>query len=420
MSLPRVAILHYSAPPVIGGVEAVMDAHVRILRRMGYPVTVIAGRGNAGQTSMDGNGDNLVMVPEMDTQHPEILRLSAELDQGRLPEGFAAMQTHLADALRPLMRGTDVLMAHNVLFKHFNLPLTAALFQLLEEGEIRRCLAWGHDFSWTSPNSRSKVYEGFPWDLLRRYQPGVCYVAVSEQRRDELAGLLGVPPSEVDVIYNGVDPENWYGLSAEGGELVRRMDLLPADLVLLMPVRVTTAKNIEFAQQVVAALKGLGLQPRLVVTGPPDPHHPASMAYYHSLLAMREELGLRREVRFVFESGPDEGLPYSIGQQVVSELVRIADVMFMPSRREGFGMPVLEAGLLGVPVVCSRHVPAALEIAPSSVTFFEDGDSPEQVARLLAERVSGGQVARLRRQVRQQYTWEQLFHTKIKPYLGEE
>ena len=40
------AILHYSAPPVVGGVEAVISAHAEVFQRNGYPVTVVAGRGD--------------------------------------------------------------------------------------------------------------------------------------------------------------------------------------------------------------------------------------------------------------------------------------------------------------------------------------------------------------------------------------
>ncbi len=47
MNMPRVAILHYAAPPGIGGVESTMGAHARLLADHGYPVKIIAGRGQA-------------------------------------------------------------------------------------------------------------------------------------------------------------------------------------------------------------------------------------------------------------------------------------------------------------------------------------------------------------------------------------
>jgi hypothetical protein len=159
MRVPRIAILHYTAPPVVGGVEAVMLAHAQIMVGTGYPVTVVAGRGDAAALP---EGVKLVSIPEMDSQHPQITALSAQLEQGIVPAEFEAMARRLVAALAPVLDGLDTVIVHNVLSKHFSLPLTAALFQLLDEGAIRHGIAWGHDFTWTSPSSRSKVRPGYP------------------------------------------------------------------------------------------------------------------------------------------------------------------------------------------------------------------------------------------------------------------
>ncbi len=165
--------------------------------------------------------------------------------------------------------------------------------------------------------------------------------------------------------------------------------------MLLMPVRVTQAKNIEYALRVVAALKARGCRPRLVLTGPPDPHDAESMAYFRSLQALRQELGVEEEMRFVFESGSDPDEPYLIDAGVVGDLFRVSDLMFMPSHREGFAMPVLEAGLVGIPVVCTE-VPAAVEIGGEDVILFDLDDAPDHLAgRILAwaERQPGASPA---------------------------
>src|SRR5512133_1877391 len=172
----KTAFLHYSAPPTTGGVEAVIDAHARAFVDAGYPVTVIAGNGEQAALP-DGTG--LILIPEMDTQAAEILKISAALETGRVPDNFAAMRDRLVEALRPALAPFDTLIIHNVLTKHFNLPLTAALWQLFDAGELPHTLVWCHDITWTSPNSRSKVFPGYPWDLLRTYRPELHYVAVS-------------------------------------------------------------------------------------------------------------------------------------------------------------------------------------------------------------------------------------------------
>jgi glycosyltransferase involved in cell wall biosynthesis len=244
----------------------------------------------------------------------------------------------------------------------------------------------------------------------------VTYVVVSQRRQQELAELFGCPADEIRVIYNGVDPQTLLGLSSEGGALVERLDLLEQDLVLLMPVRVTQAKNIEYALQVVAALKAQGCRPKLVLTGPPDPHDAESMAYFRSLQTLRGELGVEKEMRFVFESGSDPDEPYSINASVVGDLFRVSDLMFMPSHREGFAMPVLEAGLVGIPVVCTK-VPAAVEIGGEDVILFDLDEEPDRLAARILAWAEGSAVHRLRRRVRQGYTWQAIFSRDIELLL---
>ena len=107
----------------------------------------------------------------------------------------------------------DHVIIHNVFTKHFNLPLTAALMRLLEQGMIRHCIAWCHDFTWTSAHSRSSVHPGYPWDLLRTFREDVTYVTVSRHRQAELAGLFHCAPERIHVVYDGVDPAELYSLS---------------------------------------------------------------------------------------------------------------------------------------------------------------------------------------------------------------
>jgi glycosyltransferase involved in cell wall biosynthesis len=413
MTKPRTAMLHYSAPPVVGGVEAVIHAHTQTFIRAGYPVTVIAGRGQAGALP---EGVDFVLVPEIDSQHPEIARLSAQLEQGRVPAGFEAMSARLGAALAPIVSRFDNVIVHNVLTKHFNLPLTAALDRMLDGAPAPHWIAWCHDLTWTSPSSRSKVQPGYPWDLLRTHRQDVTYVVVSRQRQHELAGLFGCPAEEIHVVYNGVDPQVLLGLSPEGLALVERLGLLEQDLVLLMPVRVTQAKNIEYALSVVAALKAHHCRPKLILTGPPDPHDVESMAYFRSLQALRSELGLEEEMHFVFESGPDPGQPHLVDAGLVGALFRVSDLMLMPSHREGFAMPVLEAGLAGIPVVCTQ-VPAAVEIGGTDVIGFDLAEAPDRLAARILAWAEGSPVHRLRRRVRQNYTWQAIFRRDIEPLL---
>lgn len=410
MNLPNIAILHYSAAPVVGGVESVMQAHAGLCLEMGFHTTIVVGKG--GKDSLPA-GTEFVEIPEMDSQNPQILQISQELERGRVPENFEEMVGRLANALTPIINSNDQIVVHNIFTKHFNLPLTAALFRLLDSKKIRHCVAWCHDFTWTSPNSGSKVHSGYPWDLLRTYRPDITYVTISQHRQQELAGLLGCPMEQIRVVYNGVHPNELLGISDAEAALMDRLDIWNSDLNLLMPIRVTQAKNIELAIRVVAELKKQGVRVKLVVTGPPDPHDRANMEYFQSLLTLRDQLGVREEMRFIYESGPEADKPYVVDMSVVSSLFRASDALFMPSRREGFGMPILEAGFLGIPVFCTDTIPAAKEIGGDDVIVFVPESGAEQIAGLIQNWMKNSSTHQLKKRVRQQFLWKSIFKREI-------
>jgi glycosyltransferase involved in cell wall biosynthesis len=414
MSKPSTAILHYAAPPVIGGVEGVIQAHCQTFRQFDYPVAVIAGRGDVSSLA---DGTEFFSIPEIDTQHPKVLEISLALEQGQVPENLETFTQEIKTKLTPIVKAYDNLIVHNVFTKHFNIPLTAALFELINDGTTRNCIAWCHDFTWTSLNSRLKVHEGSPWDLLRTFVSKIEYVTVSKERQHTLAKLFERPLESIKVIYNGVDPQSLLGLSPEGYKLIQRLDLLNSELSLLMPVRVTQAKNIEYALQLLVELKTKGISPKLTHTGPPDPHSHKSMAYFQSLQERRRAMDLEQEMRFVFESGPDPNQPYQIALNVVGDLYRISDVMLMPSHREGFGMPVLEAGLVGIPAICTPNVPAAIEIGGEDVTIFDTNLEPAKLAEQIIEWMQTSSQYRFRQRVRRKYTWEAIFEQEILPLL---
>ena len=56
-------------------------------------------------------------------------------------------------------------------------------------------------------------------------------------------------------------------------------------------------------------------------------------------------------------------------------IMRRATALLMPSRAEGFGLPVIEAMACGTAVICS-DVPALLEVAADAALVTPVGDAP--------------------------------------------
>jgi len=408
------AILHYSTLPVVGGVESVIQAQAVQFAAADLSLTVITGRGDAKSLPQ---GVHFISVPEIDTLHPEIAAATALLNTGIVPDNFESLTDRLTKKMRPILRDFDHVIVHNVFTKHFNLPLTAALFHLMDENVLKHAIALCHDLTWSSPNSRDKVYSSYPWELLKTTHRNVTYMAISRKRQLEVCATFGLSINKVNILYNGVDANALLNLTDEGCKLIDRMELWESDLIMLMPVRITQAKNIEFAMRVVAALKTMNCSPKLIVTGPPDPHDIDSISYYRSLTKLRDELGIENEVCFVYELGIKHGGGYVIDQSVVYDFLRVADLMFMPSHREGFGIPVLEAGLIGIPIF-STAVPAAEELAQDCVFVIKEGVDPLHLAKVILTALNENKEHRLRVKVRQNYTWKAIFERDLLPLLN--
>jgi hypothetical protein len=119
VSARRVAILHYAAPPIVGGVEVTIYHHARLLTQAGYHVHVIAGRGESFHPRVTFH-----LIPEVDSRHPEVLSVGQALATGQVAFSFVALRDRLADRLCPLLTEADVCIVHNAITLHKNLPLT--------------------------------------------------------------------------------------------------------------------------------------------------------------------------------------------------------------------------------------------------------------------------------------------------------
>jgi glycosyltransferase involved in cell wall biosynthesis len=414
----KVAMLHFTCPPVVGGVESVMAAHARLFAADGYEVTVIAGRGPAPTNPPPGV--TTVIEPMVDSKNERLLAINTSLDRGEIPTDFANYEAEIFERLQKLLEGHTACIVHNALTLHKNLPLTAALVRLAETLPTK-FISWCHDLAWTNPLYAEVLHPGYPWDLLRTTSPNITYVAISPQRQEEILETFRpmLRPEDVPVVPNGVDFAEFLGIGEETQAVIKVAGLDRARnesaLLLLLPARITRRKNIELGIGVVAALKELGQNPRLIVTGPPGPHNPKNDVYVRELLALREKLRVEEEVVFLMEKWVDEtGRPRTLSDQAISEFYRYSDALFFPSSQEGFGIPLLEAALLRMPIFCSDLEPFR-QIAGDLPCYFRADEQPQNIARLIVEQLDHNPYHRLRRKVMENNIWDSIFEKQIKP-----
>jgi len=400
--------MHYTCPPIVGGVETILHEQATRLAARGYPVTVLAGRGGPLQ------GVELVTIPELDSTHPAVSAVRDALDQGNVIQAFAALQQTIERQLHPLLEKLDVLIVHNALSLHFNLPLTAALWKLAESGRPR-IISWVHDLSWVNPLYRPLMHEGEPWDLLRRPHPKVTSIFVSAQRLNEWNELSGASVDDRHVIPNGIDPAALLKLGASARELVARFNLASTDIVLLAPVRITRRKNLEWAIEAAAAVRASGRSVQLLITGPPGPHNPRALEYVQELKQLTQRLDLTDSVRFLFEQPSMTPDGYAVDAATLSDLYMLSDVVTLPSASEGFGLPLAEAAIFRVPVVCT-DLPAFREVAPEGATFVTLSGGSNAFSAAVLDAIEAP-AARLRRHVMDALSWEHIITERLEPLL---
>jgi glycosyltransferase involved in cell wall biosynthesis len=196
-------------------------------------------------------------------------------------------------------------------------------------------------------------------------------LAVSERTKRDALELYGLPEEKVTVTPHGVDPAFGPGPGTDDG-------------YLLFVGAVQARKDPAAA---LAAARAVGRP--LVVVGP------------------EKEPALAAELR---AGGAD--VRGWVAQDELAELYRRAAALVLPSRYEGFGIPVLEAMASGTPVVLSDDA-ALREVAGDAGCYAERGDLAGAVRRALGarERFSSAGFARAKG-----FSWEQTARLTAEAY----
>ena len=141
------------------------------------------------------------------------------------------------------------------------------------------------------------------------------------------------------------------------------------------------------------------------------------MAYLDSLQTIRKELGLEQAAHFVYAAkGVDDRLLLSDAE--LANFYQTADAMFFPSRQEGFGIPILEAGLARLPIFAT-DLPPFRESAGPNATLFALAAKPRDVARTIVDTLQADRAFQLRRRVLKNFTWQRIVTNKILPLLEQ-
>jgi glycosyltransferase involved in cell wall biosynthesis len=233
-----------------------------------------------------------------------------------------------------------------------------------------------------------------PWRLrtfyrwnLRSALKAQRIITVSESSRNEMVQWLGLTPSQVAVVHNGIDPA-WQTPMVDSAWTAPHGD----SPYILFGGSFEPRKNLSRLLRAFQRAVDSGIPHHLImVVEKSSPHAPPVMALANSLRAAGR-------LHFLSE----------LNEPTLRTVYRKADAFVFPSLSEGFGLPPLQALASGLPVIAS-DIPVMREILNGAVAYF-DPKSVDDITRALIA-ITCDQ--RLRQQLRESgpdqasnFTWE--------------
>jgi len=231
--------------------------------------------------------------------------------------------------------------------------------------------------------------------LSRSARSSAAIITVSENSRQDIVRLCGVPPSKVHVVYEGYDPMCFYDAPPDRAalhELRSRLGIGRA--YILHHGAVQPRKNLP---RLIAAYAGLvarnpKLDLDLVLAGP------LAWQFEETVAAAKSACSGRAKVV----------LTGALSDQDLSLLLRGAELEVVPSLYEGFCLPMVEAMACGVPTIVANS--SCLPEISGGVLRYFDPYSVNEMAASMEEVLGAGdlcaELAGRGKERSQQFSWE--------------
>ena len=255
-----------------------------------------------------------------------------------------------------------------------------------------------HDMQLFEPEahtmSRWLLQQRLKWWLMFRRLGETAHMihTISEFSASRIAHFFPVLEGRIRVIPNAVSEAFFAPPTDEGRKVFEQLGLMNQPYVLL-PGGLHFRKNAELILQAWPEIQRRSPQLKLVITS-------------HNTPAYAERAKLLPSVVFTgFQT-----------EEALVALYHRAELVWFPSRYEGFGMPVVEAMACGAAVVTSTSS-ALPEIAGGAAAAMLSPDRPtdhvDAILGLLQDHVALARAGALGRQRAQQFTWKRSTETLL-------
>ncbi len=260
-----------------------------------------------------------------------------------------------------------------------------------------------HDLAYlTIPDFIAPSLVTYLHSIVPRTARHTAHLIVDSQRTaDDVVALLGVPRAKVSVVYLGVDPKF---TPVSDPQRLAELDArygLAHPLVLALGTIEPRKRYDKLIEAFARARTAPGGPKMLAIAGPRGWHA-------EETTAAAQRFGVEDAVKFLS----------FVPEADIVNLYNTADVLAIPARYEGFGLPAVEAMACGTPVVTSTT--GSLPEVTGDAALHADVDAEGALADALVRATSDAElretlIARGREKAAG-YTWEAAARTLIEIY----
>ncbi len=220
-------------------------------------------------------------------------------------------------------------------------------------------------------------------------------ITVSENTKKDLMRIYAVPVDKIEVIYEGVDDKF---------QIKSKIKILN-DKYILFIGRLEERKNITGIVRAFEILKErYEISHKLVLAG--------KFGYGGEIICQEIKVG---------DSAGDISCVGFVSEEEKRALLKNAEVFLFPSFYEGFGLPVLEAQMAGVPVVTS-NVSSLPEVGGEAAVYCDPAEPvsiAEAVYSVISDPVRKKELIEKGRENVKRFSWDKCAEEIVEVLVGE-
>lgn len=412
---PKIGIIHYTYPPVIGGVENLILTHANYFANNGYSVNVFVSEGESNNKNV-----HLNFIPELASLAQSNPKLRQDIiSTDKYPNKFYMLSKNILESLEKSKDTFDILIAHNIFSLTFNPAIAHALIEFQSLHPEKKIIAWTHDVLLndreTSPKKRIYLNKEFE-NMLNTPIDGIQYVCISSFLKNTFTNLLGFSANRLTVIPNAIDIYFFLQLHSLTQKIIADNNLLESDAVLFFPSKIMPHKNIELCLDALFELKKKRTHPIMIISAKKFPHVATSSTYVQEIEERIKKLHLSDNVLFI--SDKLKALTPGEVMHVISDIYKISDTILYPSKYENFGLPILESAITKTPIICSQ-LDVFQEVSEGNMYSIDYTTTTSvELSHIINTILNDDKEISLFRRVKNQFDIGQVFHKKIVPYIN--